>query len=416
MLLNHPDKITQKGTLPKSPLVIPSEFWCLSATPFLYPNMVSSASSCSPFRGFSGQSPITPPSNTGLYSQPELNLSQTDTFAPKNRRLFPFEVPPARTGLALHLDALTFLYPKSADCQMLELCKKWLLVEFDFTVSYRKKVGIWWDRCFSSPSGSLYLERDTEDGIQSRLALSGTACSGSNIKILLHYLKAVYDSTPAVRCSRIDICLDDFEKRLNPDLMASALRANNYSGFASKRYTDDLEDNSGFTINLGNRQSELFVRFYNKSVESKGELDCYRWETEFKGQKAQWIFKELVNSLTVEHAFNVLRGVIFGEVQFLEKAGKNLARGKLLDWWVEWLEYINFSRIKIVLKHIKTSIEAKVMWIEHQVKKSLALVKSAYGSKAFGKFLSRILREGNDDFKRFDQLILLQYLSESLAC
>jgi DNA relaxase NicK len=211
-----------------------------------------------------------------------------------------------------------------------------------------------------------------------------------------------------MQCSRLDIALDDYDKYLDPSLMVEAIEANDYAGFRVASFIRNLS-NDGFTLYLGSRESEHFVRYYNKSAESNGEVDSYRFESEFKGDKSAHLAKVLSLTSTVQEAYSMLNQMIFGKVNFYDAKRKNLARNQMCEWWTSFVSRITSHVFCINNSRKKTSIESKIAWIRRQVAKSLATIKTCFGVDAYADFLAEVEAIGIDKMRRFDELLILQY-------
>ena len=339
----------------------------------------------------------TPCSNTGLVS-------------PLNTPL-PFSVDTP----VLSVDNLSLMWYKRDDFDILPMVRDLLLVDFDFTTSHSIKIGVVWENCYRGSMGCLYMFRQTDKGVRCRLSISGKACSSVPLDLLLRFLEVVGHANADLVCSRIDVCLDDYGKRLTFDNLCAALDAGNMSGFRKGDSVKNHDRSGGWTVYLGSRQSEHFVRIYNKSAESKKRIDAVRWESEFKGGKADSIFRKLVSCKTVVASLANLEMLIFGDFDFIHKVDRNIERCDRLDWWDEFLLWVGFGRCKILTNKPVTSIESRVLWIKKQVEKSLALLSCALGLDDFQSFVDERVASGLRRLTRFDNLMLLEYLNSRLS-
>lgn len=337
----------------------------------------------------------TPSSNTGLTSQ-----IRTPTLSRPN------------TTINYSVDNLSLLWDKSPDLDIFLLCKKLLSVEFDFSHSFPMTVGVRWEHTNRGSLGCLYMERETSVGVRCRLSLSGKACASVPIELLLHFLSIVSSSPVEVSCSRIDICLDDYTKRLTFENIWAALESGNHSGFRTSHAIKNFGNKrGGWTVNLGSRQSSHFVRIYDKSAESKGRIDSIRWESEFKHEKAQAIFKSLAAATTCVDALKLVKGYTFGKFHFIDKTNKNLDRCNALDWWLDFLLFVMHEQAEILVDKVVTSIESSVLWIRRQVEKSLARISRAFGTEKFEEFLDDCLVSGRNRLKAIDNLLIVEYMN-----
>jgi DNA relaxase NicK len=346
-----------------------------------------------------------------MSSQISFSLDPDSNTGSDALRNFPTSV---ISGIHFHVDGLVLLWDKCS-FDVFPSLSSLLGVRFDFTKSMPRTIGILWEKSYKCPTGSLYLETTINTGVRCRLALSGKACSRANPELLLHFLRILNSQISNLRCSRIDLALDDFDKSLPYEMLLQAIKDKNYTGFKSKKYIGDFEVDGGWTIYLGSRESEQFTRIYNKSAESKGLIDSYRWETEFKDKKSQFIFNLLCQAATVESASRVIQEYIFGSIDFIDRNQKNLFRCKRLGWWECWLKLVGQAPKKISVPRPPTSVENKVAWMLRQVAKSLSIINIAFGSDEFSIFLEGLIQSGSDRLRRYDYLLIQEYMDFLLS-
>ena len=346
----------------------------------------------------------TPCSNTGLDSPPS-PLVLVNTTIP-----FDCDTP------VLGIDALTLLWYECEGFDILPFIRDLLDVQFDFTSSFPQKIGVLWDKCFRGSFGCKYMCRAVVDDsghfarIRYRLTLSGQACSRVPLESLIRFMEVVFANNPKVECSRIDIRLDDYSKRLTFDNLCAALDSKNYSGFLHGTAIKNYDGSDGWTVNLGSRESDHFVRAYNKLAESKGRINAHRWESEFKNGKADYIFHQLASQKDIVSATACLELYIFGNFDFIYKDDKNLERCDRLGWWEDFLTWLGFGRGKIIVEKVKSTIESRIVWIKKQVEKSLALLSRAFGLDDFETFIGDCVASGSRRLRKFDDILLLEYL------
>lgn len=228
----------------------------------------------------------------------------------------------------------------------------------------------------------------------------------------------------SVKCTRIDIAIDDYSKGLPIDEIEKALLNGNFTGFRKPRKVDSLEkDGSGFTYYLGSRKSDKFVRIYDKSYESKGKLDCWRIEGEFKDERASEIFKQYAqfdreSFETIGHKY--LAGVLFGSFDFIDRENvkrasrserKRASRSERLPWWDKVVNMI--SRIKISLPRPTKSTDRQDQTLKKQWAPSLLVRKKALGSIRFRFWLEDILNAGENRLNASHEAMIEQIRMEN---
>lgn len=89
--------------------------------------------------------------------------------------------------------------------------------------------------------------------------------------------------------TRLDVALDVLDSNLNIRSLAAQLKR----GTAKTRFKtwNLLDGSTGQTLYMGSRQSELFLRIYDKGMEQKDGSNWKRIELEMKGTRAQQFAK-----------------------------------------------------------------------------------------------------------------------------
>lgn len=111
--------------------------------------------------------------------------------------------------------------------------------------------------------------------------------------------------------TRLDIAKDLREAEVQLSSIWSALQSGKNSGTARTFGRIESNDN-GYTIYIGSRQSEKFIRIYNKAAQSGlSEELWFRFELETKGMFSRAIARELVNRQDWGLVFDtVARGMV----------------------------------------------------------------------------------------------------------
>lgn len=104
-----------------------------------------------------------------------------------------------------------------------------------------------------------------------------------------------YFSDNDIRLSRLDICLDDFSKKYRPSWYHDKLL--NFEIKTRMKFSSFYSNNrgtGGTTFTLGKRNTEKYLRIYDKDVESKGEIDSVRYEIEIHRRVADRYMKYIL--------------------------------------------------------------------------------------------------------------------------
>lgn len=102
----------------------------------------------------------------------------------------------------------------------------------------------------------------------------------------------------AVSCgakvTRLDLAKDVTGENVQLEDIWQDIQAGNYTG-ASQAHSRIESDNGGYTIYIGSRVSEKFIRIYDKGVENGTHTDWKRCELELKGDTAKAIARHLAD-------------------------------------------------------------------------------------------------------------------------
>ena len=205
---------------------------------------------------------------------------------------------------------------------------------------------------------------------------------------------------------RLDVAVDDFTKPFNFRQIYDEARAGNVARIhkssvvyhASAKGKDGLE---GESVVLGSSQSDKRVTFYNKFVESNGEIDSHRVEIRLRDSKADQVFQQLVAwnpEQFVNEAPQYLVGVVVGAVHFVDRSettDQHIDRLPMLDWWADFVRRAG-SGVKLAAKKPRpVSIERKVCWLLRDVAPSLAILFRVFGERDFRDFIKSLLESGD---------------------
>lgn len=229
------------------------------------------------------------------------------------------------------------------------------------------------------------------------------------LKRFFHFL-----SEWKVKMTRIDVACDDYSKSLNPETLLAAIRHKKdygvqlHHGFS--KWNRNEGDDDGFTIYLGSRGSDRMVRYYDKSVESKGEIDAYRFEVVFKDGYAQSLWDMIIKvfSFSSNHEDclrELLSSVSLNAVDFYSYEIEDDRRSpkNYEQWWLDFKALFDCSELKVRMDRIKTTIDKTCEWIELQVETSLAMIENFYNrtSQDFAEWLNARLESGRERLTNF---------------
>lgn len=221
------------------------------------------------------------------------------------------------------------------------------------------------------------------------------------------------------RATRIDFAVDDHTKSLfNFQTLVTAIADRNYGRFEyvdihSPSYRRAKELALGWSIYCGSPQSDKRVVFYDKSVESSGQIDAYRIELRLKDKKADLAFNHFTdldsgNFETLAPPF--IGALVAGAVTFCDRTASNkLSECPILPWWQTIIDVFG-GELRLSLPKPRPTLETKTRWILNQVAPTLAVLKEAHKvtfenletfyRNDFNQFINYVCAEG---FKRFQE-------------
>lgn len=319
--------------------------------------------------------------------------------------------------VSARIDAVTLLWDLTGSVPIAGAIERFLGVKFDYEDTIARKIGVLWNRNYRSPCGCLYSERDADNGrVHARLSISGSVCARVSLSRLRGFLLWCDSNLFGLRCSRIDLAVDDYTRMLRLEDIQSACEEGNYTGFKkSKSIKNYGEKHGGWTVNLGERTSEKYVRIYDKFAESKGEIDSVRFEVEYSGELSNKLFSLVLKFPFDEQEYqHHIIDYALGCVSFIDKIDKNIDRNEMLDWWKAFIEFTKSEPCRVVSRRIKTDIINKKQWVRRAVSKTLSLLCDALGDREYHNFMHEIKEEAKLRYNGFDNLILWDYQKVSI--
>jgi len=205
--------------------------------------------------------------------------------------------------------------------------------------------------------------------------------------------------------TRIDLNYDDYTRLVTPSEIAEDARKGNFTGFKriDHRRPEKMINGkmviTGDTLYFGRRGkngSGKYVRIYDKNLESKGEKNCIRYETEFSKERAAAVVLELAKSSDSDSMAIVIGSLIGGSISFIDRRAlgkdKNVSRAKLLPWWQEVVEFL--GTIKLRNKKKIQTVEGSEKWVREVVAPTMAMLWKVKGDEDFATMIYRMVSHG----------------------
>lgn len=124
----------------------------------------------------------------------------------------------------------------------------------------------------------------------------------------------------------------------------------------------------GYTIYMGSRKSDVFLRVYDKRLEQAAKDPEHapdepwtRWELELKDDRACMAAKMLVQGQTMG---SVIVGILSNYVRIVENDNENQSRRSVLPRWQQFIDGV--KKVSLYIPPVPKTLEDKRMWIDNQ--------------------------------------------------
>ena|SRR4028118_300417 len=182
------------------------------------------------------------------------------------------------------------------------------------------------------------------------------------------------------QCSRLDMYIDDYKKRVSAEDIFGYYKNGQLFGFRAHHYhtSGASKELSGSSIMFGKRGKAgagKYLRCYDKEAESGGKIKAFRFELELSGKRSRQHFDQFA-TLSHEVWTDLIKGIISGAVDFLDtKTGKR-CDGERLKFWEEIVGDSVSIPYESVRKQATFATQKK--WLKVQVSRVLAKVMNCY--------------------------------------
>jgi hypothetical protein len=238
----------------------------------------------------------------------------------------------------------------------------------------------------------------------------------TEVHALAKTLKYVYK----LKCSHIDIALDDYGKHLSFPLIIAALEAGNYRGFkkwnvhrsSDNPYSDD-KTVRGMTVYNGTRNSDRHLCIYDR-----GEF--IRLEARFSNRVAdkvlmKWLAIDPENEAKSTH---YLAASVLGTVDYINRISnpdeKNIKRLPRLKWWEDFRQLVLGGKNAITHKrpYLKARLVRSTNWQRKQVMRTLVVVIASMGLEDGFDWFKKRFNEAKASLKEWHHVLIEQFASE----
>lgn len=228
-------------------------------------------------------------------------------------------------------------------------------------------------------------------------------------------LRELIHADPDINITRWDIACDIKDDSFTMQDVMNALLDGDLRSHCERNKIDiELKGRkkAGITTYIGSRQSDFFIRIYDKAKEQ------YDPHTEPELYNTPWIRVELV--LKKQYAVNALdqmanrldigqfaAEMINGHMAFIDQTDSNISRCPLKGWWAEFLETLQSVKLwsKGELVH---TFDKTLDWAQSKLAPVMAMLYSGLGRT---EFYEKIIMDGRQRFSQRHEALLQQYQS-----
>src|ERR671933_442173 len=234
-----------------------------------------------------------------------------------------------------------------------------------------------WDNIFEFQSSQIGIKKPVLEGNPYRyfVDLNGKTLAGLAPNAVVDLLAYCQKEINFIG-NRIDIALDFFVASHPLCYRPWELLVNHnlIRGFRSVKRVSNTGHRPGSTVYLGSRESEKFVRIYQKRI---GEESFDRLEVEFKRGISQLIMEDLSELNNVGAIIKFLNGVAIKQMEFVP------------DSRTDFFKIYQFGAIYVPPTKQHLDIERSIAFIERQ-SATFAMIREYMGVPEFDKFFSSL--------------------------
>jgi hypothetical protein len=169
----------------------------------------------------------------------------------------------------------------------------------------------------------------------------------------------------------------------------------------------------------GSMGSGSYLRFYDKELESDGEIPAACWELESSGDKARTRFQDILTAIKWARSIHedpvVAMATTIGQhiggcIDFIHRdAGdKNISRCPRWDFWTILLDKLG-GRLTWVTETAKKTVERAKSYVFHQVVPTLQMLKEALSPDRFWEWIEKECVDGVDRLRAVHRRAIAEY-------
>lgn len=266
--------------------------------------------------------------------------------------------------------------------------------------------------------GSCRVLSGGKPGMGIHVILSGEALADLSINPLVLVRRVL---ATRGRFSRVDLAIDEFSGLLVIEKMIQSAKAGRcktrlQEGGVYESFRLATGEHTGLTFYLGNRESDVFFRFYDKLLESlkKGiepkdlPASWVRAEAELKGHAAQKAARLLVCSSRCDENGNPIPGnipvselapgIFHHYMTFCAPTrDTNRSRWKPAPWWTKWLQVKRRHSVSRAVP--KSTMISRLKWFKKQCGPSMSGIAEAFGVDTLEEIFNDGMNRQSEDLR-----------------
>lgn len=273
------------------------------------------------------------------------------------------------------------------------------------------------------------------EGMGVHVEMSGQGCrtfeKNSNLTWRDLFLRFRVHYVAKCKITRIDIAVDDFKGYFKiPELIKQVKRGSVTSKFKMARQISNIiiktGEELGYTLYFGRPTSDIQIRFYEKNIEQemKGNIVpekaqiWNRTEIQARGDRAQVITEFIADGS--QTLGNLVTGILRNYINFRrpyringkKTTDSNKSRWDSEKWWLSFLG--NVQKVELTMRPDEVSIEKKYKWVDHGVKKTLAMLAISFNNDV-DQMITHLIQSGMDKLDDDDWAIIDEFKQKELS-
>jgi hypothetical protein len=211
------------------------------------------------------------------------------------------------------------------------------------------------------------------------LSIPAEVLKSVSVEELWYFFRRLHDDFK-FRCSRLDVYIDDYQKRVTPAQIYKYFQEDKLFGFKNHDFRNSgrKKGENGASAMFGRRGKSgagKYLRCYDKSYESRGEIDAIRYELELSQEHSRERFKAFA-TFEPQAWSGLIKSIMVSSFDFVNtKTGKK-RDGKRMKFW----QQIVGDAVEIPFDSCrkKPTMQEQVRWIHKQVSRVFAKLMNCF--------------------------------------